>query len=164
MPEARARIPYARTFDCAEYERVIRGIVPKQMEDKWFVFYEDPWLWFHRSWTGTAIYGVRLRAGSAGSTVEEAWVNREPEQYRETNDVHDAAMLSYLVERLLLGRDARFPLRADVEPGKAPALMHHVVGYARSNDEDAVDPVVPGDPPVDINRRPRSGPRTRRPS
>jgi hypothetical protein len=55
MPEARAAIPYTRVFDPAEHARLIRGIVPEEMEDKWFVFYEAPWLWFHPSWTGFAI-------------------------------------------------------------------------------------------------------------
>jgi hypothetical protein len=137
MPEARARIPYTRTFDAAEHERITRGIVPEQMEDKWFIFHEAPWLWFHRSWTGVAIYGVRLAATDAGSAVEEAWVNRAPEQYRETDDAHDAAILGYLVERILLGRtDAEFPIRASVDPSKAPLIVHHVVGHARSNDEE----------------------------
>ncbi len=136
LPQARARIAYARSFEAAELARVARGVVPEEMEDKWFVFYEAPWLWFHRSWTGVAIYGVRLRAEGEGSVVEEAWVNRDPAQYRETDDAHDVALLSFLVERLLLGRDVPFPIRADVPAEKASLLMHHVVGHARSNDED----------------------------
>ncbi len=135
MPEARAQLPYKRVFDRAEHERLTRGIVPEQMEDKWFVFYEAPWLWFHRSWTGVAIYAVKLHAMDAGSEVEDAWVNRDPEQYRETDDAHDCAILSFLVERILLGRDVRFPIREGVDPAKAPLLLHHVVGYARSNDK-----------------------------
>ena len=136
MPAARARLPYARAFDASEHERLLRGIVPAQMEDKWFVFYEAPWLWFHRSWTGVAIYGVQLRVGEGGSEVEAAWANRAPEQYRETDDAHDAAILSYLVERILLGREAPFPIRPSVDPAKATLLLHHVVGNARSNDEE----------------------------
>ena len=151
MPEARVRLQYSRAFDRAEHERLTRGIVPGQMEDKWFVFYEAPWLWFHRSWTGVAIYAVRLRLAEenadenadedpgadadAASAVEEAWANRDPAQYRETDDAHDAAILSFLVERILLGRDAPFPIRPTVDPTKASLLVHHVVGHARSNDE-----------------------------
>lgn len=136
MPEKRARLEYARAFDAAEHARVVRGVVPEQMEDKWFVFYEAPWLWFHRSWTGIAIYGVRLRPEGEGSVVEEAWVNRAPEEYAATDDAHDAALLSFLVERLLLGRDVPFPVRAGFPAEKTSLLIHHVVGNARSNDED----------------------------
>ena len=135
MPEARARIAYARSFDGKQHERATRGLVPREMEDKWFVYFDEPWLWFHRSWTGVCIYGVRLRPDGEGSVVEEAWVNRAPEQYRETDDAHDVALLGFLVDALLLGLTAPFPVRASVDPAKASLLMHHVVGHARSNDE-----------------------------
>ncbi len=136
MPEKRARLPYARAFDAEEHARVVRGLVPAEMEDKWFVFYEAPWLWFHRSWTGIAIYGVKLRPEGEGSVVEEACVNRATEEYRETEDAHDAAILAFLVDRLLLGRDVPFPVRADFPADKRELLIHHVVGHGRSNDED----------------------------
>ncbi len=85
---------------------------------------------------GFAIYAVKLRVTDAGSTVEEAFVNRSPEQYSEPDDAYDSELLSFLVERLLLGRDVRFPTRPSVDPDKAPLLVHHVVGHARSNDEE----------------------------
>jgi len=79
---------------------------------------------------------MKLLVTDAGSTVEEAWVNRSPEQYRETDDIYDAEVLSFLVERILLGRDVCFPTRPSVEPDKGPLLVHHVVGHARSNDDE----------------------------
>jgi hypothetical protein len=44
-------------------------------------------------------------------------------------------VLAFLVDRLLLGRDVKFPLREHVDPAKASAIIHNVVGYGRSNDE-----------------------------
>jgi hypothetical protein len=61
MSETRSRIPYDRTFTKSEFERITRGIVPEEMEDKWFVFYEAPWLWLHRSWSGLAAFGIKMR-------------------------------------------------------------------------------------------------------
>ena len=135
LPEQRVRLPWSRAFDAAEHARVASGLVPEQMEDKWFVFYEAPWLWLHRSWTGIAIYGVKLREEDGGSVVEEAWANRAPEQYRETDDAADARMLAFLVDRLLLGKDVSFPVREGFPAEKVSLLQHHVVGYARSNGE-----------------------------
>lgn len=136
MPEARARVPYVRTFGPAEYVRLRRGLVPKQMEDKWFIFQESAWLYLHRSWTGTCVYMVKLREEGGGAVVDEAWVNRAPDEYRETDTEHDAKMLAFLVDRLLLGLPAKFPLRESVDATKASALAHHVVGHGRSNDEE----------------------------
>jgi hypothetical protein len=134
LPDARKRIAYARVFDAAEHARVLAGLVPVEMEDKWFIFHEGGWLYLHRSWTGTCIYAVRLRAVGEGSEVEETWVNRAPEEYRETDDAHDVALLSFLVDRLLLGRVAKFPVRAELDAERASVLLHHVVGRGRPND------------------------------
>jgi hypothetical protein len=136
MPEARVRLGYGRSLDRDQQARVVRGLVPREMEDKWFVYYDEPWLYFHRSWTGLCVYAVRLHAQGEGSVVEEAWANRAPEEYRETDDAHDVALLSFLVDALLLGLRTPFPVRAGVDPKKASRLMHHVVGHARSNDDE----------------------------
>jgi hypothetical protein len=138
MPEARERIPYERRFDASEHRRLLLGLVPEQMEDKWFVFHEDGWLYLHRSWTGRCIYAVRLRPEGDGSAVEETWVNRAPEQYARTDVGYDVQLLAFLVDRLLLGRkDASFPMPETVEGGDKQSLYrHHVVGHARSNDEE----------------------------
>ncbi|HEY8039800.1 MAG TPA: hypothetical protein VIF15_08415 [Polyangiaceae bacterium] len=140
MPEARARIPYSRQFDAAEHGRVVQGLVPAQMEDKWFIFFEDGALYFHRSWTGTCIYALHLRAEGGeggGSVVDEAWANRAPEEYTRTDDAYDAQLLGFLVERLLLGQKAAFPTPEAIPRGeKETVFRHHVVGHARANDEE----------------------------
>jgi hypothetical protein len=141
LPDARKRLPYERTFTADERARLARGLEPQEMEDKWFVFYESPWLYFHRSWTGVCIYTVRIRevdgvdGSAAGGTsqtqwvVEEAWANRDPAQYRETDDAHDVALLSYLVDGVLLGKDVAFPIRnKELSAEQASLLKHHVVG------------------------------------
>jgi hypothetical protein len=131
LPEARAALPYRRSFDAGEIERLTVGLLPRQMEDKWLIYREGEWLHFHRSWTGICIYAVRLAALDVGSAVSEAWVNRDPEQYKVVDERYDTEILGYLVERLLLGRQVPFPGdRVDA------ALKQRVVGHARANDED----------------------------
>ncbi len=136
LPELRTALPYARTFGADERVRLERGLVPDAMEDKWFIFYEAPWLFLHRSWTGICIYAVKLKEDGEAAAVEEAWVNRTVEQYREADDAYDAKMLSFLVDRLLLGLPAAFPTRQGASPDTRGALLvHHVVGHGRANDE-----------------------------
>jgi len=36
------------------------------MEDKWFIFLEDDWLYLHRSWTGTCVYKVQHHISGSG--------------------------------------------------------------------------------------------------
>ncbi len=134
LPDARVRIPFTRDFDAQERERIAVGIVPSQMEDKWFIFLEDGWLFFHRSWTGVCVYAVRLIAVGSGSAVDEAWANRDPGQYPNVDEEFDVRMLSFLIDRLLLGRRVAFPVEG--ENRSDSVLRHHLVGYARANDED----------------------------
>src|SRR5690349_10077515 len=48
-------------FDGEQYRRLALGFIPRQMEDKWFVFMENDSLFFHRSWTGTCIYVLEMK-------------------------------------------------------------------------------------------------------
>ena len=98
MPEARAKLAYERRFTPEEHQRVALGIVPRNMEDKWFIFLDDDWLGLHRSYTGVCIYAVRLQRTAAGSEVVEAWANRAPTEYTRTDDEYDARLLRFLVD------------------------------------------------------------------
>jgi hypothetical protein len=137
MPEARVRLAYERRFTAEEHGRLAMGIVPRNSDDKWFVFLEGGWLYLHRSWTGACMYAVRLGAADGGSEVAEAWANRAPEQYTRTDDDYDARLLRFLVDRLLLGQDAPFPVpEAIAGEDRAALYRHHVVGQERTNEDD----------------------------
>lgn len=130
-------LPYERRFSAAEHARLAQGLVPAQMEDKWFIYLENGLLRLHRSWTGACIYGVRLEMDGEQSVVKEAWVSRATSEYTRTDDAYDARLLSFLVERLLLGREVPFPVPDAIEGGdRASLYRHHVVGHARSSDEE----------------------------
>lgn len=56
------------------------------MEDHWFYYMEDDWLHIHRSWTGYCIFQIHFVHAENGYQTKEIWVNRDPEQYRNTDD------------------------------------------------------------------------------
>jgi len=135
LPTARTRLQLERSFTSEEHRRLTMGLLPQEMEDKWFIFFEDGWLYLHRSWTGICIYAVHLRVEGDGSTIEEAWVNREPSEYKSTDDAYDTRLLGFLIDRLLLGRNVPFPALTDTPKERASLLRHNIVGHARANDE-----------------------------
>jgi O-acetyl-ADP-ribose deacetylase len=94
----RAPLLLSKAFTAAQYARLQRGLIPKEMEDKWFIYLEGSWLHLHRSWTGTWIYGARLAPDEDGQRVIEAWVNRDPAEYRGTDTAHDASLLGRLID------------------------------------------------------------------
>lgn len=108
LPSRRTTVSLDRGFEPSEMERIRRGLVPEQMEDKWFIFWEDDTLFFHRSWTGHCIYAVHFACEGATCTMVSADVNRDPEQYKGVSDKRDAELISYLVDTLLLRQKAAF--------------------------------------------------------
>ena len=118
MPELRKRLPVDGEFSQEEYEQISLGVIPHDMDDRWFVFLEEDWLYLHRSWTGICIYQCRLEKRGDRYVLAETWVNRDSNEYGRTDDVHDATLLVRLINGLLLGKWERMPPRA--EPATAP--------------------------------------------
>jgi 8-oxo-dGTP pyrophosphatase MutT (NUDIX family) len=99
MPAKKARLPFGMRFSPGEVARLRKGHIPHEMEDKWFIFFENDWLNFHRSWTGYCIYRLRLEPDGECYRVAEAWVNRDSKQYTNkklaTDEKHLLALLFY---------------------------------------------------------------------
>lgn len=109
MPAQRAVLALGNQFSAAEIATFRRGVIPEAMEDKWFIHWSRNRLYFHRSWTGLCIYVVRFTADKAGWTAVDALANRNPDQYLETDDERDKAMISFLIDVVLLHRPHEFP-------------------------------------------------------
>ena len=105
LPFNRTRILLERRFDRGEWAALRRGFVPTEMEDKWFVFEDEGWLYFHRSWTGYGVYWVRLFDKPTGGDIVEAWVSRDRDQYKGASAEDDVRRLSQLIDVLLLQRE-----------------------------------------------------------
>jgi hypothetical protein len=106
LPARRETICLDRSYSAAEFERLKVGHIPEEMEDKWFTFFEQPWLYLHRSWTGYCVYQVRFEQIGGGSRVAEVLVSRDPEQYRETDGTRDTLLLGVLLDGYA-GRDTK---------------------------------------------------------
>ena len=74
------------------------------MEDRWHVFFKDPWLHFVRSWTGFCVYKVRLEKHDAEYRITEVWVNRDRHQYGCTDGRRDVGLLSIVINDVLRDR------------------------------------------------------------
>jgi hypothetical protein len=70
-------IPYHAAFDNEQFLRLKEGLIPKQMEDKWFIYYDEPHLFLHRSWTGQPVYRVMLKQAGNGVQVTETLLSKD---------------------------------------------------------------------------------------
>jgi hypothetical protein len=103
-PSGFTKLQYRDQFTQAEYETIQRGVVPEEMEDKWFIFYEDPILYLHLSWTGSLVYRVTLERDDIGAHVIDAELSAkyEPEPMREE-------VLPWVIRHVLLRQNVKFP-------------------------------------------------------
>jgi len=122
-----------------EYDRLRLGLIPEQMEDKWFIFVENDVIHFHRSWTGFCIYRVEIGRIGDQIVLRNGLVNRDPEQYENTDLDWDIDLLCFLIDRLLLDKDVPFPSMGP-DRTQHPLFTHHMVGHARSNTEESNKP------------------------
>ncbi len=100
MPCAFTNITLEQVYSQQEFERITAGVIPDCMEDKWFVFYEAPWLYMHRSWTGLCFFKARFEVVGESVKIAQVQVNRDPAQYSNTNEEYDASMLKMLLDSL----------------------------------------------------------------
>jgi len=73
------------------------GHVPEGMDDRWFILMENDWLYFHRSWTGHCIFGLKVDASSEGARISNGWVSRKTEEYSSTDIERDIELAQNLV-------------------------------------------------------------------
>ena len=99
------RIEINLRFSKEQFARIKKGLIPRQMEDKWFVFYEEGWLFFHRSRTGFGIYKTHILPEDQDYVIKEFWVERNAKIYRVEDDAADREDFVFLIGRGLLGID-----------------------------------------------------------
>lgn len=108
MPKQAVTLEYRRRFQQLDSCLLSRGILPREMEDKWFVYLDDGALVFKRSWTGYVIYVVTLIRVDGDLEARSVIINRDPRQYSSTDDLDDLRQLDLLIDHLLLGKVPEF--------------------------------------------------------
>ena len=101
-PGPMAPVPYIAAFSQQEYARIRRGLIPVEMEDKWFMFWEADSLFLHRSWTGHCVYRVEFQSSGDRFQVARASVSSDNEHYRRGSDQYEAALVDFLIRAILL--------------------------------------------------------------
>ena len=88
----------------AGYDVLAGHFRPREMEDKWFVYFKDSGLFMRRSWTGNLIYHVAFQEHGDELRASHAHANRDPEQYASGDDGKDRQEVYALISGLLLNR------------------------------------------------------------
>ena len=130
MPAQTATFRLDVTFPPFESWLISRGFRPTEMEQKWFIHHEGDRLRFRRSWTGNLIYEAETRWDGDRLHLGEVRVNRDPQQYTETDDAQDRRILMFLIRAILLGEAAPFPTAQNLSPQDASIQAWSIAGKA----------------------------------
>lgn len=108
-PCARCRPPaeieplgFEAEFTHAEYELMLRGFQPDEMEHKWRICCDGGWIYFCRSWTNFMIYAIRVERTASGARVADSLVNRDSKQYGSSDLAADRRCVRDLIDGWLL--------------------------------------------------------------
>jgi 8-oxo-dGTP pyrophosphatase MutT (NUDIX family) len=101
MAANRTVLPLDDDYSQAQMARIWRGVVPSEMEDKWFAYFADGVLHLHRSCTGFAIFRVFFDQVPGGWRANRVEVTRHPGHYLSTDDAENSELASNLVRGLL---------------------------------------------------------------
>jgi hypothetical protein len=94
-------------FSEQQYNLLIQGYIPGELS-RWFIYHENGWLYFHRSWTGLGIYRAKLvKQPEGGACIIEFEVERKKEKYKCDDDRKDAITFIELIAFHLLDIDGR---------------------------------------------------------
>ncbi|NCS49383.1 MAG: hypothetical protein GPJ29_15900 [Microcystis aeruginosa BK11-02] len=130
FPSITEKLGYSKDYSDSDAKKLMVGFVPKQMEDKWFIYFDNGWLYLLRSWTGIYIYGLKLDRSPTGVNITDSWVNRDPNQYNENDIEYDRKMAAFLIDVILLNLPAKFPKKSNIIESHPGILQHSVVGLA----------------------------------
>lgn len=99
---------YSRTFTDEEFKYLCHGFKPREMEDKWFMFFENDWLYLYRSWTGFEIFRVKItkEQGESHYSIKEVWVENSPERFKNDNKESTTWILESCFKFLIADHDS----------------------------------------------------------
>lgn len=129
MPDATVTREVERRYSAAEAEAIRFGSLPWQMEDKWFIFYEDGKLFFHRSWTGLCVFVMHFREDGDALVAHRLDINGE------TADADSESLAFHLIEALLLERDGDMPGAEPDNPSREWSVMGQASGFVRRREK-----------------------------
>ena len=103
FPARYAYLTLDMVFSAAQFERISQGFTPRSMDDRWFIYLDALTLYVYRSWSGYCLFLVPFRADmNGGYRSVDVRVNRDPSQYRRTDNKYDESCLLLLIDNLLL--------------------------------------------------------------
>lgn len=128
MPIKHKTLLLHETFYTAdEVNRIKLGFIPKEMEQKWFIYCDDEFIYFHRSWTGYLVYKLPIHKISDGSwSIKSAIVNNDSSQFHCPDDDENERTIFEIIDYYLLHDHKNY--KSGLEQGLELAFQPNYLG------------------------------------
>jgi hypothetical protein len=113
MPVLHENINSDFCYSVSDFNRIKKGFNPAVMEDKWFIYVEEDILYMHRSWTGYLLYKLVFKRDVNFYYCDTLIVNRDPSQYKGTDDDYDIWLVDNIIKKFLLKEPYQYAMRGD---------------------------------------------------
>lgn len=84
------------------FEKLQVGFMPRNMDDRWFVYFENDWIYFHRSWTGYEIFKAQIYQDNNGYFVKDFWVESNTEKFNLSDEKDMINTFCFILYRIVL--------------------------------------------------------------
>jgi len=115
MPKKHSFVSLGLELNAFDSYMVRRGVIPHQMEDKWFMYCTGNSIHMRRSWTGYLVYEIKFDLRGDGMYLQQLLINRNTKQYSGTDDNFDKALALFLLKTFLLRLPSQYPTKEDTE-------------------------------------------------
>jgi hypothetical protein len=81
-----------------DMEILRRGHIPEAQEDHWFMYCDDEYIRYYRSWTGTCVFEARYRVRpDSDYRIDHITINKELVEFGVNGDSSSFALFCYLI-------------------------------------------------------------------
>lgn len=102
MPDDYSVFNTHRIFDNQRMVLIKNGLIPFSMDDKWFIYFEENTLHFHRSWTGACIYEATFYETDEGNFgLKECRANNTINNENLFNSITNVDLICTLIDDVI---------------------------------------------------------------
>lgn len=120
------KIPYADEFEPNEFEIIRKGLRAESPNDCWDIVFRKDTLYCRRARSGQGAYLIRIKSTRDGAGIVK-WA-KASKDIMILGKHYEAALLDFLIARVLLGLDVPFPRHKKIEQDRKGGFQKVVFG------------------------------------
>lgn len=135
MPKKHTSLELDGVFTIEDYQQLMKGFTSTDSNEKWLIYFQNDWLYFHRASTGACIFALNIILDKKEThyIAPIALVNRDPAQYVLTDSEYDVHLIGYLIDRYLFKRSPTFPFPKNLHQKHRDAFQKSLVGRSQEH-------------------------------